>query len=105
MTCKTMKDAVLKIEVDSLEMSEQQKRLVKTVNSLLSHVMTTDDEQEYFDSSSELMRVVATAIKKSNFAGEYGANEQIPYGNQALEFCVDTLSDQVYEDTVVKYDN
>jgi hypothetical protein len=100
-----IKDAVLKIEVDSLEMSEQQMRLVKSINSLLSHVMTTDDESEYFNSSSELMRLVATAIKKSNFADGYGENADIPYGNQVLEFCVDKLSDQVYEDDVMKYDN
>jgi hypothetical protein len=100
-----IKDAVLNIEVDSLEMTEQHKRLIKSINSLLTHVITTDDESEYFESSSELMRLVATAIKKSNFAAEYGENADIPYGNQALEFCVDRLSDQVYEDDVVKYDN
>ena len=105
MKCKLPKDTVLKIEVESLEMNEQQKRLIKSINSLLSHVVTTDDESEYFNSSSELMRLVASAIKKSNFASEYGENQNIEYGNQALEFCVDKLSDQVYEDDVIKYDN
>ena len=69
---------------------------------MLAHVMQTNDEEEYFDGSSELLRLVATAVKKAQFSQN---NSEIKYDQQALEYCVDILSDQVYTDDVVQYDN
>lgn len=90
------------LEIDCSHLGDQQKRLVKSINSLLQHVLTTKNEADYFESSSELMRLLATAIKKSNFNQD---NQKIPFDQQVLEFCVDTLSDQVYNDEVEQYDN
>jgi hypothetical protein len=90
------------LEIDCSMMKDQQKRLVKSINSLLQHVLSTKDEEDYFQSSTELMRLLATAIKKSNFNQE---NHSIAYDQQVLEFCVDTLSDQVYSNEVEQYDN
>jgi hypothetical protein len=90
------------LEVDCSHLGEQQKRLVKGINSLLQHVLTTKNEDEYFELSSELMRLLATAIKKSNFNQE---DQAIDYDRQVLEFCVDTLSDQVYGNEVEQFDN
>lgn len=93
----------MNIEVQTDDLKQHQIRLIKTINTLLGHVLTTDQEDEYFESSSELLRIVATAIKKSNFSE---ANEHpIEYGQQALEYCVDILNDQVYEGDLIKYDN
>jgi len=102
MSAEKIKDKVLFLEIDTTEMSEQQVRLIKSINSMLSHVLTTDQESEYFDGSSELLRLVASAVKKANFSNEEGT---IEYSKQALEFCVDILSEQVYEGDILKYDN
>lgn len=92
----------LKLEIDTEEMSAQQIRLIKTINTMLAHVLTTEEEEEYFDSSSELLRLVASVVKKANFSKN---DKGIEYSQQALEFCVDTLSDQVYDNDLIKYDN
>ncbi|MFT6633817.1 MAG: hypothetical protein ACJAS4_003789 [Bacteriovoracaceae bacterium] len=92
----------LKLEIDTDGMNIQQVRLIKTINTMLAHVLTAEDEDEYFDSSSELLRLVASAVKKANFSKN---DTGIEYSQQALEFCVDTLSDQIHEDGLIKYDN
>lgn len=96
-------EKTLNLEISIEEMSEQQIRLIKTINALLGHVLTTDEEDEYFDSSSELLRVVATAVEKANFA--HNNTSEIEYAKQALEFCVDNLSEQIHEGNLVQYDN
>ena len=102
MPTSTNQASSVSIQVDTQELSSQQVRLIKTINSLLTHVLSTDEEADYFESSSELLRVFATAIKKANFSK---SDDGIDYSKQALEFCVDTLNDQVYEDSLVQYDN
>ncbi len=92
----------LKIEMNTASLSEHQQRLVKRINSLLEHVMKTSDESEYFEMSSELMRLMATAIKKSNFNNQASSVE---HSQQVLEFCVDNLSDQIYGRSVETFDN
>jgi hypothetical protein len=99
MPCPTK---VNKLEVKTEDLNPQQIRLLKSINSMLTHIMTTKEEDEYFDGSSELLRLVASAVKKANFCK---TDNEIEYGQQALEFCVDTLSDQVYEENLIKYDN
>lgn len=95
-------DKSLKIEIDASKLNEQQTRLVKSINSLLEHILLTNSEEDYFESSSDLMRLVATAIKKSNFNNQCSS---IEFDQQVLEFCADTLSDQVYERNVESLDN
>jgi hypothetical protein len=102
MSAEKLKSKNLTLEFNTDELSEHQIRLVKSINSMLAHVLTTDVEDEYFDSSSELLRLVANAVKKANFSEN---DKKIEYSKQALEFCVDILNDQVYEDQLMKYDN
>lgn len=91
------------IEIDTSKLSDHHVQLLRNINYLLSHVMSTDEEDEYFEASSELLRVVATAIKRSKFSES--SKSEIAYGQQALEFSVDTLQDHIYEGTLVKYEN
>ncbi len=94
--------AKLNLEIDVKDLSPQQVRLIKSINLMLKHVLTTENEEEYFEHSSDLLRFVATAIKKANFSEN---DQAIEYSRQALEFCVDTLSEQVYSDDLLQYDN
>lgn len=95
----------LHIALDAQELNSQQKRLIKSVTTLLAHVMTTDDEGDYFDSSSELMKLIAGAIKQANFTSIWRENTEIPYATQALEFCLDNLTEEMQSEDLIRYDN
>ena len=102
MTKKALTSEKINLEIDTTGMSDQQIRLIKTANSLLTHIMSAEVEEEYFESSSDLFRVIATAIKTSNFNT---SENEIAYDQQVLEYCSDTLADQVYQDDIIQYDN
>lgn len=84
-------------------LTAEQDRLVKSVKAMLVHAIKTDSETDFFETSSELFRLVATAIKRSDFVNEN--KSAIAYDKQVLEFCIDILADQVSDNDVVKYDN
>lgn len=102
---KPAKTKELHITVDAQELTSQQERLLKSVTTLLAHVMTTDEEADYFDSSSELMKLLAGAIKQANFTSIWRENTEIPYSTQALEFCLDNLTEEIQSDDLIRYDN
>ena len=92
------------IEIDATELSAAQIRALKTLNMLLNHTLTTDAEGEFFDASSEAMRLCASLIKQANFIDDM-SESNIPYAQQALEFSIDILQDQMSTSKVINYDN
>ncbi len=97
---KTEKELVIKLSTD--ELSAKQVRLVKTINSLLSHVLSADEEGEYFEASAELLKQVATAVNQSNFATTH---KGVDYGTQAVEYAVDSLNESLDDKNLVNFDN
>ncbi len=104
MAMSKLEQKKVNIELDTTELNAQQIRLIKSINHMLSHVLTTDDECDYFDASSDLMKMVASAVKQSNFTAYWANNKNIPYAEQALEFSVDALAEQLGS-SIVEYDN
>ncbi|MDH5415346.1 MAG: protein phosphatase 2A regulatory B subunit B56 family protein [Flavobacteriaceae bacterium] len=102
MSIESTDKATLNIEINIDELNSTQVRMIKSINSLLTHTLTTSDETEYFNGSSELLRLLASLIQKASFSKKEG---HIDYGKQVLEYCSDILAEQVYEDSLVKYDN
>jgi len=100
-----LEEKKINLKFDTTEMNPQQIRLVKSITSLLSYVLTTDDESEYFDQSSELMKLIAVAIKESNFAAIWSENQDIEYSTQALEFCLDNLGEEIHSNKIGRFDN
>ncbi|MCR9203437.1 MAG: hypothetical protein NXH75_02600 [Halobacteriovoraceae bacterium] len=92
------------IEIDTTEMTAAQIRMLKTLNSVLSHVLVTENEGEFFDNSAEAMRICASLLKKANFTEDMVANN-IPYAQQVLEYSIDVLQDHMEQAKVVSYDN
>ena len=92
------------IEIDSTELSSAHVRMLKTLNSLITHVLVTDEEGEYFDGSAEAIRMCAALIKQARFIEGVKGNE-IPYADQALEFSIDVLHEHINSSRVVTYDN
>lgn len=103
MATKKEKTLILKIDTDML--TQEQIRMIKTLHGQILNVVTTDDESEYFNGSSEVMRLCASLIKKSFFGDNLKKESSIPYAEQALEFSVDSLQDQISNSKVIIYDN
>jgi len=104
MAHSSMKKEKTFIEINTSELSSAQIRSIKTLNVLLEHVLTADNEGEYFDGSAEVMRLCASLIKQASFI-QNAKMVNIPYAEQALEFSVDVLQDHIATMKVVNYDN
>jgi len=96
------KKLILTLDIE--ELTPAQVRLIKSVHSMLAHVLTTENESEYFEASAEIMKICATLIKQSHFANA-GKKEKIPYADQALEYSMDMLSEHVIATKSLNYDN
>ena len=101
----TLKEQLIKIEIDGSELTPQQVRLIKSLNTMLTHVLLTESEEEYFEGSAEFMRMCAALIKQARFTEELKDQSNIPYAQQALEYSVDVLQEYVAASKVVTYDN
>lgn len=106
MSAQTTTSAKLvKIEIDGSELTPQQIRLIKSLHTMLTHVLLTENEEEYFEGSAEFMRMCAALIKQARFTEELKDQSNIPYAQQALEYSVDVLQEYVTASKVVTYDN
>lgn len=103
MATPATKKNVIHITVDANELSATQVRLLKSLNAMIQHVVTTNSESEFFDGSAECMRICASLIKQARFVEAFKADE-IPYAEQALEYSIDVLQDQMSAHKVVSYD-
>ncbi len=95
----------VKIEIDTKEMTPQQIRLLRTLNTLMVHVLHAEDEEQYFEGSAELIRVAASLITQAKFNEETKKHTSIPYAQQVLEYSMDILSEYMEDQKVVAYDN
>lgn len=89
--------------VDTTGLSPAQIRLLKSFNAMMKHVATTNSESDFFDGSAECMRICASLIKQAQFIEAF-RSEDIPYAEQALEYSIDILQDQMSTHKVVTYD-
>jgi hypothetical protein len=101
----TQKKTMMKIEVDASDLTPQQVRLIKSINTMLHHVLITENEEEYFEGSAEFMRMCASIIKQARFTEQLKGKDNIPYAQQALEYSMDVLNEYITNAKVVSYDN
>ena len=64
----------LQIDFDRTDLKEHQVRVIKTINTLLTQLIATDSEEEFFEATSEIMRNIACAVKQSNFTVSQATN-------------------------------
>jgi hypothetical protein len=96
------KQQELLIKLNVEEMTPTQVRLLKNITSLLTNVVSADEEAEFFDSSSELFKKVAELVKHSHFAE---TNRKINYGEQAVEYSIDNLNETLETSNLHNIDN
>lgn len=89
------------VEFDTTNFTPVQIRLIKNFNATLNQVLSPENEEEYFEASSALLRIAANLIKNSKFKEE----SHICNIEQALEYGVDQLADQIHNQEVNIYDN
>lgn len=94
------KDLVLKFSTE--ELSPTQVRLIKSLHALMANVVASEEEADYFEASADLLKKAAELIKHSNFNVQ---NKNISYGDQAVEFAVDTLNEAINEQKLQNIDN
>lgn len=82
------KEITMKLNTEGL--TPVQVRILKSLHSLMANVLTAEEEAEYFETSAELLKKTAELIKHSQFALQ---NKNMDYGDQAVEFAVDTLNE------------
>jgi hypothetical protein len=97
---KKDKELFLKMETEGL--SSTQIRLIKNIHSLLAAVVTSEEEGEYFEASAELVKKAAELIKHSNFPITH---KNISYGDQAVEFAIDSVNESMNENKMNNFDN
>ncbi len=98
-------DRMIRIEIDGSELTPNQVRLIRSLNTMLAHVMLTENEDEYFEGSAEFMRMCAALIKQARFTENLKDQSNIPYAQQALEYSMDLLQEYVTNSKVITYDN
>jgi hypothetical protein len=84
-----------------------QLRLVNTFQKLLPHVLTTENEAEFFENSRELFRLLALGLQQANFEkkSQELASPTIPYAAQVLEFALDNLEEDLKNSKLLLLDN
>ena len=95
----------LSLEINVTELNSAQVRLIKKINVMLNNMMITEDEGDYFDSSSELLKLIAQSVKDSNFSKFWAENSKIAYADQALEFGFDSINEELAAANLVSHDN
>ena len=91
------------IELDVTGLKSAHIRTIKTLHNLMVHVLTTENESEYFNHSAESIRLCASLMKQAHFI-EMMREKDIPYAEQVLEFSVDILQDYMANFKVISYD-
>ena len=100
-----VKERMIRIEIDGSELTPNQVRLIRSLNTMLAHVMLTENEEEYFEGSAEFMRMCAALIKQAHFTENLKDSSNIPYAQQALEYSMDILQEYMTASKVITYDN
>ena len=77
-------------------------KLIDSVMCLLQSILTTEDEESFFEDSAEIMRVCAVIIETSKFAK---SNPKIPYAIQAIEYSIEQLNERLLAKKLSIYDN
>jgi hypothetical protein len=94
-------ELVLKVETHDL--TPMQVRLLKHAHTLLVHVLAAEDETEYFEASAQLLKQALQLVKNANFPTL--SKDGIPYGEQAVEYALEMLTESLGAQGLSNLDN
>ena len=93
----------LTLKVETHDLTPMQVRLLRHAHTLLVHVISAEDEAEYFEASAQLLKQAVQLIKHSNFSENRPGG--IPYGEQAIEYAMEELSETLGVQGHINIDN
>ena len=93
----------LKLTVDTTELSPTQVRVLKQLHTMMMQVLTAEDEAEYFECSAQMLKQAVQLVKHSSFPAQQ--RDGIPYGEQAIEYAVETLNEALSNNGHINLDN
>lgn len=102
---KQNKTKTLNLEYDTTLLSPQQIRLIRTLSASLEQLLETDNEEEFFECSAELLKLSAKAIKISHFAEQVKGTDKESYLDQAVEYSLDSVEDGLENHKILTFDN
>ena len=92
-------------EIEHKNLAPEQLRLTKSIITELISMMETSHEDQFFYSSAELMRLIATAVEFSSFVDYQSSVSSIPFSSQAIEYSIDVLTEYMESNKHIQYDN
>ena len=87
------------------DLSPEQLRLTKSLITELITLIETNNEDQFFQSSAELMRLISSAIEFSSFVDYQKNVSTIPFSKQAIEYSIDVLAEFIEQNKHIQYDN
>ncbi len=100
----SFKDSMV-IKIKSEGLTEQQKRLIKSLNSHLVELLHTEKEETFFKKTEDAVKFLAAIVKQSHFNSFVKSEDDIAYAEQALESSFDSVTEKLYTSETVIYDN
>lgn len=95
--------APLKLTVDTQDLTPAQIRILKQVHTMLLQTLTAEDEAEYFEAAAQLLKQSVQLIKHSSFPA--AQRDGIPYGDQAIEYALDSVNESLEANGHINLDN
>jgi hypothetical protein len=91
-------------------LTEEQVRCIRKLNAKLVDLMTSHNEEDYFESSADVFRSCAELIKRANILDQYrndenGAHIISEYSNQSIESSIDQLQEFLEKSDLIRFDN
>lgn len=93
----------LKLTVDTTDLSPAQVRVLKQLHTMMMQVLTAEDEAEYFECSAQMLKQAVQLVKHASFPTHQ--RDGIPYGEQAIEYAVETLNEALNNNGHINLDN
>ncbi len=72
---------------------------------MAKHMLQTESEQDYFESSHQLLILAAMLIHHSRYQKENASKDQIDYSKQSLELALDQMIEDIQKNKIFTLDN
>ena len=102
---KTKQKTKNRVDIDVSEFKPEQIRLIRSMLIVISSLLQSKEENDFFNNSAELIRLSASLISQSNFTKDLEINKNIPFTEQALEYSLDILQEYMNSSSIVIHDN
>jgi hypothetical protein len=69
------------------------------------HLLQTESEQDYFESTHQMLLLSAMLIHHASFQKTHGEKNSISYSKQALDLALDQMVEDIQKNKIFSLDN